>query len=72
MGLSVGNEVPLGGLSNLTLPPGRRLAVRINESQPNVDLALLVKASGDIGVERDLYRVKGIGLSATIGVPLSP
>jgi hypothetical protein len=72
VGLSVGNEVPLGGLSNLTLPPGRRLAVRINESQPNVDLALLVKASGDIGVERDLYRVKGIGLSATIGVPLSP
>jgi len=72
VGLSVGNEVPLGGLSNLTLPPGRRVAVRINESQPNADLPLLVKASGDIAVERDLYRVKGIGLSATIGVPLSP
>lgn len=72
VGLSVGNEIPLAGLANLSLPPGRRLAVRINEGNPNADLALLIKASDAIVAERDLYRVKGLGLSATIGVPLSP
>ncbi|HSS11783.1 MAG TPA: DUF5719 family protein [Acidimicrobiales bacterium] len=66
-----GSIADINGLSGLILPPGRRLVVRINDRSPSLDRALLVEASADVIVERDLSRVNAIGTDATIGVPLN-
>ena len=60
----------VGGLAGLALPPGRRLVVRLNDHSPTLARALVVEASGNVIVERDISRVKGVGIDATIGVPL--
>jgi hypothetical protein len=54
-------------LSGFSVPAGQRLAVRVN---PILDRALLVEASANVIVERDLSRVHAIGIDASIGVPL--
>jgi hypothetical protein len=71
LGLQKGQAVALPGLSSLTIPPGGRLVVPLNDHGPTFNEALLVKASTDVVVERDESRVKGIGLDATIGVPVT-
>ena len=62
----------LPGLSGLTLPAGRRLAIHINQHAAGLDRSLLVDAHADVVVERDLYPSKGLGLDGAIGVPLGP
>ena len=42
-------------LVRLSLPAGRRLAVRINDHAADLNGALLVEAGSDVVVERDLY-----------------
>jgi hypothetical protein len=68
--LSDGSLVDLPGLSGISVPSGRRVAVRINDHAPTVNNALLVEGHNDIVVEFDLYPVKGPGLPGGIGVPL--
>ena len=68
--LSDGSLVDVGGLSGISVPAGRRVAIRINDHAPTVNHALLVKGRSDIIVEFDLYPVKGPGLPGGIGVPL--
>jgi hypothetical protein len=71
LGLQKGQAVTLQGLSSLSIPPGGRLVVSLNDHSPTFNEALLVKASTDVVVERDESRVKGIGLDATMGVPVT-
>ncbi|HLY82820.1 MAG TPA: DUF5719 family protein [Acidimicrobiales bacterium] len=65
-----GSRYGVGPSSRKSLAPGQRIAVRINEGDPNLDQALLIAASGNVVVERDLYPVKSKGLAASFGVPL--
>lgn len=69
-GLTGGGTVTVGGLQDLSVASGRRLAVRINDHAPNLNQALEVEASANVVVERDLYGVGQPGLSAVPGVPL--
>jgi hypothetical protein len=68
--LAFGSLQDVRGATAIAVPPGRRLAVRINDRNPGLNQALLVEASGGVVVERDLYPVKAPGLDAAIGVPL--
>jgi hypothetical protein len=68
--LAFGSLQDVRGATAIAVPPGRRLAVRINDRNPGLNQSLLVEASGGVVVERDLYPVKAPGLDAAIGVPL--
>ncbi|MDQ6840234.1 MAG: DUF5719 family protein [Actinomycetota bacterium] len=71
--VSGGTTTPIAGLSALTVAPGARAAVRINDHAATLDAALTVQASAPLFVERDLYgasRATGYAMSA--GVPLLP
>jgi len=70
LGLQQGTSVALGS-SALTIPAGGRLVVLLDSRSPARNEALLVQANTDVVVERDQSRIKGIGLDATIGVPVS-
>jgi hypothetical protein len=70
LGLNAGGTLALDGLQSLSVEPGRRLAVRLNDHAPQLSQAVLVESGSDIVVERDLYGVGTPGLSAVIGVPL--
>jgi hypothetical protein len=58
------------GPGNLTVPPGRRLLMKLNDTNPNLDKALLIQSSAPVVVERDLDQTKHIGIDATMAVPL--
>lgn len=66
----VGQQLPIEGLQELSVPAGGRLAVRVGEHIGRAELSLLVEASGPVVVERDLYAVGVTGMSAVIGIPL--
>lgn len=66
-----GQSVPLEGLASLTIPAGGRLVILLNDHAAAFNEALLVKATTDVVVERDESRSKGIGMDATIGVPVT-
>jgi hypothetical protein len=70
LGLGGAQAIDLGGQSEQTVPPGRRVSIRINDHSPAFDKAITVQASTPVIVERDLYLTKHIGINATIGVPL--
>jgi hypothetical protein len=64
-----GDIADIGGLAGLTLPPGRRLVVPIGDRRA-LNRALVIQATGNVIVERDLTRFDGVGIDATIGIPL--
>ena len=65
-----GQVAAIGGLAGLSLPPGRRLVLPLQSGSPAADRALVVEASGNVIVERDMNRVQAAGIDATIGIPL--
>ena len=68
--LAGGQVIDVEGLQSLDLGPGSRLALRIGDHIARSPLPLLVTATGDVVVERDLYRVGSTGITAVIGIPL--
>ena len=61
--------VAVEGLQNLEIGAGQRLAMRLGDHLSRGDLMVTVDADGPIVVERDLYRVGGPGISASLGIP---
>jgi hypothetical protein len=57
-------------IARVAIAPGRRAALRISAAA-QADRTLLVRAAGDVVVERDLYTIKGPGVSLSPGVPMS-
>lgn len=68
--LAGGQVLAIDGLQDVELGPGGRIALRIGEHIERSPLPLLVEASADVVVERDLYRVDAPGVTAVIGIPL--
>ena len=69
--LAGGQVLAVSGLQDLEIAPGERLQVRIGNHIERSPLPLLVQATGDVVVERDLYRVNEPGISAVMGIPLA-
>ncbi|MBW3557107.1 MAG: hypothetical protein KY454_09270 [Actinobacteria bacterium] len=69
-GLAAGQLLPVEGLQEVAVPAGRRVAVRLTDHVKREDLALLVRATAPVVVERGLYRVGSPGLALSSGVPL--
>lgn len=65
-----GREVALAGLSNLTLAPGQRNLIALSIKAPGYTGPVVVRASGPVEVEADLYGSTS-GISLSTGVPLS-
>jgi len=61
---------PVPGLTSVREAPGQRLVAHLNGHVPSSGAALEVDSSEPVIVERDLRQLKGIGIDATIGVPL--
>lgn len=61
-------------LGRVTVPAGGRLAVQVAAHVgPSLDSGLVVRASGPVVVERDLYGSSGTpGVALALGVPLQP
>jgi hypothetical protein len=68
--LAAGQRLPIEGLQELTLAPGQRSGLRLGDHIKRPDLPVLVQSTGPIAVERDLYKVKGLGTAMAIGIPL--
>ncbi|HEX4905463.1 MAG TPA: hypothetical protein VFU93_08425 [Acidimicrobiales bacterium] len=68
--LAGGQLLAVEGLQDLDIAPGERIAVRLGDHIRRSPLPLLVEATGDVVVERDLYRVGATGITTIIGIPL--
>lgn len=68
--LANGQVIEIEGLQDLAIGAGSRIALRIGDHIERSPLPLLVTATGDVVVERDLYRVGATGITTVIGVPL--
>ena len=68
--LSDGNRVSDETLQNLEVGPGQRRAVRLGDSVERDATSAVVEADQPIVVERDIHRVRGLGLVMSIGIPL--
>ena len=68
--LAGGQLLAVSGLQDLDIGPGERIAVRLGDHIQRSPLPLLVEATGDVVVERDLYRVGATGITTVIGIPL--
>ena len=68
--LAAGQQLAIADLQGVPLEAGRRKAIRIGDFIRRDDLALLVTSTQPIVAERTLYRVKALGISAVIGIPL--
>jgi hypothetical protein len=66
--LANGQVLPIG--DDVTIAPGGRVAIRLGDHSQRPILPVLVEATGEVVVERDVYRVGATGISAVIGIPL--
>ena len=67
--LANGQRLAIDGLQEVEIGAGRRRSFRLGDHIEREALSLVVEATSPVLVERTLYRVGGLGLSATIGVP---
>ncbi|HEX4869002.1 MAG TPA: DUF5719 family protein [Acidimicrobiales bacterium] len=68
-GFSGGQTIAIEGLQDQTLAPGGRAVIRLGDHIDRADLPVVVTASGAVVVERGLYRIGGLGISQSIGIP---
>ena len=68
--LADGNPTPIGNLSSVEVPAGRRKELHVNGPVKRAATPLLVTSSEPVVVERDLYRIKGLGLGMSQAIPL--
>jgi hypothetical protein len=70
-GLVSGRPLSVEGLQDVPVPPGQRVAMRLGDHLSQGNLILIVDAQAPVVVERDVYRVGGLGMSAALGIPVS-
>lgn len=68
--LANGQTIAVQDVQDLPIQPGGRLAIRMGEHIKRPDLAVVVGSTSPVVVERSLYRVGSLGLSASMGIPL--
>lgn len=61
----------LPNLSSVTIPRGARKALRLADFNGKPQMPLIVNADGPVVVERTIYKVNGLGASASMGIVLS-
>ena len=66
----VGQRLGIADLQDVAVGAGKRRAFRLGDKIRRADLPLLVEATGPIVVERSLFRVGGLGISMSTGIPL--
>ncbi|HVA43929.1 MAG TPA: DUF5719 family protein [Acidimicrobiales bacterium] len=69
--LAGGSDPALTGLRTITVPAGGRSALRLGDHIQLADLSVLVASSVPVVAERDLYQVGSIGISTSLGEPVS-
>jgi hypothetical protein len=57
-------------LQGLEVPPGQRLGVRLGDSVEGAATPAVVEADQPIVVERDVHRLRGVGTTMSMGIPL--
>lgn len=62
---------PLPNLDAVTIPRGGRKAFRLADFNGKPQMPLIVSATGPVVAERTIYRVNGLGASASMGIVLS-
>lgn len=65
-----GQTVAVEGLQDVAVPAGGRVSMRLGDHIQRADLPLLVDADRPVVVERDIYRVAGLGLASSAAVPV--
>jgi hypothetical protein len=70
--LDDGVAVSPPGLGALDVPGGQRRAVRLTDAVRRGPTSLLVTADRAVVVERDVYKVKGLGTAMSAAIPLRP
>jgi hypothetical protein len=68
--LADGAPVTVGSFSAIEVRPGQRRAFNINPSLKRATTPLLVVATEPVVVERDLYKLRGLGLVMSPVIPL--
>jgi hypothetical protein len=68
--LAGGQLLPIEGMQAINVPAGHRVAVRLTDHVRRDDLPVLARSTGAVVVERGLYRVGGLGLAVSAGIPL--
>jgi hypothetical protein len=65
-----GQRLRIADLQDVVVEPGRRKGLRLGDFIRRDDLALLVSSDAPIVAERTIYRVRSLGFSAVVGIPL--
>lgn len=68
--LGEGSPVLLGNLSSVEVPAGQRRELHVNGPLKRAAAPLLITSTEAVVVERDLYRIKGLGLGMSQAIPL--
>jgi hypothetical protein len=68
--LAGGQLLPIEGMQAVSVPAGRRVALRLTDHVKRDDLPVLVRSTKAVVVERGLYKVGGLGLAVSAGIPL--
>lgn len=68
--LNQGTVDPVPGLAQVVVPAGGHVLLRLGDHLQVADLGLLVSSDVPVVVERDLYQVKGPGVSLAIPSPV--
>ena len=68
--LADGTPVTIGALSSVEVRPGQRRAFNINPSLKRATTPMLIASTEPVVVERDLYKLKALGLVMSPVIPL--
>jgi hypothetical protein len=69
--LAGGQRLAIADLQAVVVEPGRRKGLRLGDFIRRDDLALVIDSTQPVIAERTLYRVRALGISAVIGIPLT-
>ncbi|MFP5256735.1 MAG: DUF5719 family protein [Acidimicrobiia bacterium] len=68
-GFAGGQTIAVQDQQDQVLPAGGRAVIRLGDHIDREDLSVIVTASGPVVAERGLYRIGGLGLSQSLGIP---
>ncbi len=69
--LAGGQTLAVQDLQRREIPANGRVAIRMGDKVERETLPLVISADGPIVAERGLYRVGGLGISQSMGIPLA-
>jgi len=68
-GFSAGQTIAIQDQQDQVLPAGGRAVIRLGDHIDREELSIIVTASGPVVAERGLFRIGGLGLSQSMGIP---